>query len=183
MKKKLLLHTCCAPCLVGTLPEIAMEEDFEITCYWYNPNIHPCTEYKARRDALIGYAKKNGIELLVRDHYGLREFVRHTIEMDNLAERCGFCYGQRLGETARQAKEGGYGAFSTTLLVSPYQNREKIREAGEKAAKEHGVEFFCGDYRASFREGQKLAREGGVYMQKYCGCIFSEEERFFAKTY
>ena len=178
MKKKLLLHACCAPCLAGALPMIG---DFEISCFWYGPNIHPYTEYKARLDSLAAYAEKNNINLVVRDYYGLAEFVRNVI--NDLNRRCGYCYRLRLEETAKQAKEGGYDAFSTTLLVSPYQDHEKIKEIGEKYAKEIGIPFFYGDFRSNFRQGQKTAREGGAYMQKYCGCIFSEEERFLSKSY
>jgi len=181
MKDKLLLHTCCAPCLIGTMPMIEKNDIFEVSCFWYNPNIHPFTEYKARLSALVDYAAKNGTSLMVEDYYGLVEFTKNVI--DNLKGRCGFCYEIRLAETAKQAKERGFDAFSTTLLVSPYQNHEKIKETGEKYAKEYGVKFFYGDFRANFREGQKAAREGGVYMQKYCGCIFSEEERFLTKSY
>ena len=179
MKNKLLLHSCCAPCLMGTLPVIKMGDIFEVSCFWYNPNIHPYTEYKARFSAFVDYTAKNNINLIVRDHYGLVEFTKNVI--DNLKERCSYCYTARLGETAKQAKQGGFDAFSTTLLVSPYQNHAQIKETGEKYAKEYGIKFFYGDFRANFREGQKAAREGGIYMQKYCGCIFSEEERFLTK--
>ncbi|MCL1792637.1 MAG: epoxyqueuosine reductase QueH [Oscillospiraceae bacterium] len=179
MKKKLLLHACCAPCLMGTLPMIG--GGFEISCFWYGANIHPYTEYRARLEALADYAGKNSINLIVRDYYGLAEFVRNTI--NDLKNRCAYCYRLRLEETAKQAKEGGFDAFSTTLLVSPYQNREKIMEIGEQCSESHGINFFCGDFRANFWQGQKTARESGVYMQKYCGCIFSEEERFLSKSY
>jgi predicted adenine nucleotide alpha hydrolase (AANH) superfamily ATPase len=178
MKKRLLLHTCCAPCLVGTLPKI--NQEYEICCYWYNPNIHPYTEYRARLDALDGYAKKNNINLTVRDYYGLAEFTQNVI--GSLKERCGYCYDFRLSEAAGFAKENGFDAFSSTLLVSPYQNHEKIKAAGEKCADEYGVNFFYGDFRENFREAQKSARESGIYMQKYCGCIFSKEERFLTKS-
>ena len=179
MKNRLLLHACCAPCLVGTMP--MLKDDFEISCFWYAPNIHPYTEYKARLSALIDHTSKNNINLVVRDCYGLVDFAKNTI--DNLKERCEYCYRVRLGETAKQAKEGGYGAFSTTLLASPYQNHEKIKEIGEQCEAGQGIPFFYRDFRENFRQGQKAARESGIYMQKYCGCIFSEEERFLTKSY
>jgi predicted adenine nucleotide alpha hydrolase (AANH) superfamily ATPase len=103
--------------------------------------------------------------------------------IDNLSERCSYCYDLRLGETAKKAKESSFDAFSTTLLASPYQNHEKIKETCEKYAIKYGISFFYGDFRANFRAGQKSARESGIYMQKYCGCIFSEEERFLTKSY
>jgi predicted adenine nucleotide alpha hydrolase (AANH) superfamily ATPase len=95
-----------------------------------------------------------------------------------IAKRCAYCYAIRLDETARTAKEQGFAAFSTTLTVSPYQNHELIRQIGEKAGKKHGVEFRYFDFAKGFREGQAKARELGMYMQKYCGCVYSEEERY-----
>ena len=173
MKNKLLLHTCCAPCLIGTMPVIEKHGDFEISCFWYNPNIHPYTEYKSRRDALVEYAP---VPVIVKDYYGLVEFTSNVI--DNLKERCAYCYDMRISETAKYAKENGFDMFSTTLLVSPYQNHEKTKEICEKYADEYSIEFFYADYRVNFRGGQKSARENNIYMQKYCGCIFSEQERY-----
>ena len=176
MKNKLLLHTCCAPCLIGTKPVIDNAGGFEISCFWYNPNIHPFTEYKSRLAALTDYASINNINLIVRDYYGLVEFIENVI--NDLNERCGYCYETRIKETAKYAKEHGFDMFSTTLLVSPYQKHEKIKETCEKYSKEFGVDFFYADFRANFREGQKSARGNNIYMQKYCGCIFSEQERY-----
>ena len=176
MNAKLLLHTCCAPCLIGTLPSL---ENFDLSCFWYNPNIHPFTEYKSRLGALIYYTSENNINLIIRDYYGLVEFAKNVIY--DLNERCVYCYESRIKETAEYAKSNGFDMFSTTLLVSPYQNHEKIRETCGKYAEEYKIKFFYGDFRANFREGQKSARENNIYMQKYCGCIFSEEERYINK--
>ncbi|MCL1859278.1 MAG: epoxyqueuosine reductase QueH [Oscillospiraceae bacterium] len=176
MNKKLLLHTCCAPCLIGSLPVIDKTGNFDISCFWYNPNIHPYIEYKSRLDALIGYTSENNINLIIKDYYGLVEFTQNVIS--NLKERCGYCYNIRIKETAKYAKENGFDMFSTTLLVSPYQNHEKIKEICEKYAKDYEIGFLCEDFRVNFREGQKSARDKNIYMQKYCGCIFSEQERF-----
>jgi len=173
MKTKLLLHTCCAPCFIGT--KIFLE-DFDISCFWFNLNIHPYTEYKSRLDALIDYTEKNNINLIVRDYYGLIDFVENVI--NNLRDRCIYCYEKRIKITAEYAKEHGYDMFSSTLLVSPYQNHEKIKEICEKYSKEYNIEFYYDDFRKNFREGQKSARENNIYMQKYCGCIFSEQERY-----
>ena len=181
----LLLHTCCAPCLMGSKPVIektAADNTIDITCFWYNPNIHPYTEYKSRRDALIEYTEKNKINLIVRDYYGLVEFTKNVIDTidnpDKRDKRCGYCYETRLKETAKYASENEFDMFSSTLLVSPYQNHERLKETGEKYAREFGVKFFYADFRVNFREGQKAARENNVYLQKYCGCIFSEQERY-----
>jgi len=181
MKNKLLLHTCCAPCLIGTMPVIEKTGDFETSCFWYNPNIHPYMEYKSRLNSLIEYTSNNNISLIIKDYYGLVEFTQNVIS--DLTARCLYCYETRIKETAKYAKENGFALFSTTLLVSPYQNHEKIKEVCEKYAGEFEVGFLYGDFRVNFREGQKSAREKNIYMQKYCGCVFSEEERYLNKNF
>ncbi len=173
-----LIHICCAPCSI-TCIDTLRAEGIEPVGYWFNPNIHPVTEYRARRDTLIQYARDIGLELRLRDEYGLRDFVRAIYP--KLENRCGVCYDLRLREAARYAAENGFDSFCTTLLVSPYQNHELLRETGEKMAREYGVEFLYRDFRPRFREGQQRARELGLYMQKYCGCVFSEEERYIKK--
>lgn len=173
--EKILLHCCCAPCSVYCIDALRQEE-IEPVAFWYNPNIHPYQEYKARRDTLLGYAPTIGMELIVKEDYGLRNFV--CAVHDNIDHRCAYCYRTRLEETARTAAERGFSAFSTTLLVSPYQKHEQIIETAEAAAEKYGVAFLYRDFRVGFRQGQAKARELGFYMQKYCGCIFSEEERY-----
>ena len=145
--------------------------------FWYNPNIHPYIEYKTRRDCLKEYAKKVGAELVVKEDYGLDEFCKNVAS--DIPNRCAnYCYPKRLSEAARYASENGYDAFTTTLLVSPYQKHEIIKEVGEALAKQFGIKFLYRDFRVGFREGQEKARAEGLYMQKYCGCIFSEEDRY-----
>ncbi len=171
----LLLHICCAPCSVACVHQLR-EEGTEPTGFWYNPNIHPYLEYKARRDALRDYAKSIGLALREEDFYGLRPFTAAVAAHPE--QRCGYCYACRMEETARYAAEHGFARFSTTLLISPYQNRELLCAAGEAAAARHGLTFVPYDFRPRFREGQEEARALGLYMQKYCGCVYSEEERF-----
>ena len=173
--EQLLLHTCCAPCSVYCV-ESLRDEGIEPVSFWFNPNIHPYQEYKARRDTLISYAGDIGLELLVREDYGLRDFVRAVAE--DIDRRCTYCYTCRLEETARYAAEEGFTHFSTTLLVSPYQDHDGICRAAERLAEQYGVPFLYRDFRPGFRQGQAAARERGLYMQKYCGCVFSEEDRY-----
>lgn len=169
---KLLMHTCCAPCSIYCIDSLR-EEKIEPVVYWYNPNIHPYMEYKQRRDTLKEYTKKIGVHAIFEEEYGLREFTKNVIE--DLQNRCSnYCYKVRLEKTASYAKENGYDAFTTTLLVSPYQNHEILKQIGEELAKKYGIEFVYRDFRIGFRQGQQKAREQGLYMQKYCGCIFSE---------
>ncbi len=174
----ILLHICCGPCSVGTLKELSREEH-KITGYWYNPNIHPYMEYKNRLNALKEYAEKIDLDLIIDDNYGLRPFVKMVA--DDLDNRCSKCYTDRLLSTAKKAKELGYDAFTTTLLVSPYQQHEAIKERAFEIAEEIGIDFYYIDPRPYFRIGNKEAREIGLYMQKYCGCVFSEEERYLKK--
>ncbi len=173
---KLLMHTCCAPCSVYCIEELRNEE-IEPTVYWYNPNIHPYTEYRARRDCLKEYTKSINVNAIFEEDYGLREFTKNVI--NDLDGRCkNYCYRVRLEKTVQYAKENGYDTFTTTLLVSPYQNHEAIKEIGEELANKYGLKFLYRDFRPGFRQGQAKARELGLYMQKYCGCIFSEEDRY-----
>ena len=177
---KLLLHTCCAPCSISVIQSL-QEDGITPTIYWYNPNIHPYTEYKARKDTLKEYAESIGIEAIIEEEYGLVEFCKKTI--NNLSDRCAkYCYIVRLEKTAKYAKENGYDAFSTTLLVSPYQKHEILKKVGEDLAKKYGIKFIYKEFREGFRNGQAKARELGLYMQKYCGCIFSEEERYLGHS-
>lgn len=176
---KLLMHTCCAPCSVYCIDSLRKEE-IEPTVYWYNPNIHPYIEYKTRRDTLREYTKSIGIEAVFHEEYGLDEFCKNVV--CDLQNRCvNYCYRIRLEDTAKYAKQNGYDTITTTLLVSPYQKHEYIHELGDKIAKEYGLEFLYRDFRVGFREGQAKARELGLYMQKYCGCVFSEEMSSLAR--
>ena len=172
---KVLLHTCCAPCSLSCI-EPLQNEGFNIDLFWFNPNIHPYTEYKARRDCLLSYAEEIGLTVRVKENYGLREFVKAVA--DDIDNRCKYCYYIRMYETAKFASDNGYDAFTTTLLCSLYQDHEGIKATGERLAEEFKVEFLYRDFRVNFRNGNNLAREKGFYMQKYCGCIFSEEDRY-----
>ncbi len=172
---KTLLHICCAPCANRPI-EILRTDGVEVTGYWYNPNIHPVTEYRARRNTVESYAREIELPLIMRNDYGLRPFVRAVAE--DIAHRCVKCYEMRLDETARTARELGFDGFTSSLFISPYQNHALMMEVAQRAADAHGVTFFYQDFRPLFREGQDFAREHGFYMQKYCGCIFSEEERY-----
>jgi len=176
---KVLLHSCCAPCSVQCVQALA-EEGIGTDIFWYNPNIHPYTEYRARRDSLQAYTEDRLLRLIIEDEYGLRGFLG-AVGTGELPQRCAFCYRVRLEKTAGRAAEGGYDAFSAALLISPYQDHDLIRKMGEELAARYGVQFLYRDFRPLFRAGQQQAREAAYYMQKYCGCIFSEEERYLAQ--
>ena len=123
------------------------------------------------------YAKSIGARGIFVEDYGLDKFCKAVV--DDIPNRCvKYCYRARLSHTVKYAREHGFDAFTTTLLVSPYQKHEEIIRVCEELSKMSGVTFLYRDFRVGFREGQKKARELGMYMQKYCGCVFSEEERY-----
>jgi hypothetical protein len=182
-----LLHCCCAPCSVSCVSSLR-EEGIEPHLFWYNPNIHPFTEYKSRRDYLSVFSKNENIKLTLLDEYGLRFFLSEVYpeKKDGSQERtltgCYKCYKIRLEKTAIFAIQEGFSSFTTTLLISPYQDHDTIKQIGEEIASKYGIEFLYRDFRPHFREGQTKARNMGMYMQNYCGCIFSEEERYYKKN-
>ena len=176
---KTLLHICCAPCANQCI-EVLRTDKIEVTGFWFNPNIHPFTEYRARRNCLREYAETIDLRLIEKNDYALRPFIRAVAE--DIEHRCGKCYELRLFEAAKQAKEGGFDSFTSSLFISPYQNHELMRETAERAAEEYGVDFLYRDFRPYFRAGQDFAREHSFYMQKYCGCVFSEEERYVKRN-
>lgn len=175
---RILLHICCAPCANQCIESLRAEGQ-QVTGFWYNPNIHPFTEYRSRRNTLREYAGQIQMELLEEDVYGLRPFVQAVAQ--DIDHRCTYCYQVRMDETARIAAQEGYDGFTTSLLISPYQNHEGIIEAARAASERYQVPFVYRDFRPLFRKGQERARELGFYMQKYCGCIFSEEDRYCKK--
>ncbi len=142
---KLLLHTCCAPCSVYCIDTLRKEK-IEPVVYWYNPNIHPYTEYKTRRDTLKEYTKMINIKAIFEEEYGLKAFCQNV--SNDLENRCtNYCYKIRLEQTAKYAKKNGYDTFSTTLLISPYQRHEALKEIGEEIAKRYGLTFLYKDFR------------------------------------
>ncbi len=172
---RLLLHSCCAPCLIAPYRQLKAE-GMQVSALWHNPNIHPVTEYRLRLQALKDFAEREGFPLIVKDVYGLRDFVRAVAgDMDS---RCEYCYSVRLETAAKTAAEKGFEAFSTTLLYSRYQKHELIREIARQMADKYGTSFYYRDWRGLWDEGKRLSLEAGMYRQKYCGCVFSEEERY-----
>ncbi|MBQ4642080.1 MAG: epoxyqueuosine reductase QueH [Oscillospiraceae bacterium] len=176
---KTLLHICCAPCANRCIASL-QEEGVAVTGFWYNPNIHPFTEYRARRNCLRQYAQEIGLPLIENNDYALRPFVREVA--GDIENRCVKCYEMRLYETAKTAKEQGFDSFTSSLFISPYQNHELMKAVAQRAAEEYCVEFLYRDFRQVFKAGQDFAREHDFYMQKYCGCVFSEEERYLKKS-
>ena len=175
---KILLHSCCGPCSVAILDKFA-NEGKEIISYFYNPNIHPYTEHKARKEAWLELMRQTNTEFILDDSYTLENWLENVANSPQ--NRCNFCYEIRLKAAAIIAKENNCSAFTSSLLISPYQKHDIIKSIGEKIACEYNIDFYYEDFRPLFRKGQQMAREIGLYMQKYCGCIYSEKERFCKK--
>jgi hypothetical protein len=172
---KILLHICCAPCSIYPVKTMS-QEGADVTGFFYNNNIHPYTEYLKRRDTLVQYGKIAGFEVIFRDEYDLEGFLRAAAFREK--ERCAYCYFDRLDTTARYAKAAGFDSFTTTLLYSIYQKHEMIKEIGESAGKSAGIPFQYRDFRSGWKEGVNESRRLELYRQKYCGCIYSEKERY-----
>ncbi|HEX3030375.1 MAG TPA: epoxyqueuosine reductase QueH [Clostridia bacterium] len=169
---KLLLHICCGPC--STYPaSVLQDENIEIEGFFFNPNIHPKEEFLRRKENVEKFSAIKGIPVTYEDDF--RQDVWEEFKGAG-EERCNMCYSIRLERAAAKAKEKGFDAFTTTLLVSPYQKHELIKELGEKFAEKYGVDFYYKDFRPGFRQGQQMAKEMELYRQKFCGCIVSFNE-------
>ncbi len=174
--KPVLLHICCAPC--ATYPiSVLTEEGLPFKGLFFNPNIHPIEEFARRKQTLEQYASLAGFDVRYEDDFLMDRWLEfsgaESAAGSDARERCMFCYTIRMRRAAAYASQNGFAGFTTTLLVSPYQKHDLIREAGEKAAAEHGTAFIYRDFRDGFRKGQSMAKELGLYRQKYCGCIIS----------
>jgi predicted adenine nucleotide alpha hydrolase (AANH) superfamily ATPase len=172
---KILLHICCANCAIYPLERIKERGD-QVVGYFFNPNIHPYQEYQKRLESLRRYSEEVGLEVVYRDEYLLEEFLRNVSHRPE--ERCQYCYTTRLEATAKEAKKTGFDAFSTTLLQSAHQNHQLIKQTGECLAEEFGISFYYEDFRQGWRKGAEVSRAMGLYRQQYCGCIYSERDRF-----
>jgi len=175
---KILLHICCANCAIYPLERMEEKGD-EVVGYFFNPNIHPYQEYQRRLDALKQYSERVGLEVFYRDEYLLEEFLRNVSH--RVEERCQYCYSVRLETTAREAKNKAFDGFSTTLLQSTHQNHALIKETGERVAQEIGIPFYYEDFRQGWKKGVEVSKAMGLYRQQYCGCIYSEKERYLKK--
>lgn len=197
---KLLLHICCGPCACYPLKKLR-EDGIEPVGYFFNPNIHPYQEWDRRLKTAKEFAEKTRMEFVADEQFLLRDFLRRalTAEKETIvpvagtqeealrfveaykkikADRCRMCYAWRLGEAARFASENGFSAFSSTLFYSIYQQHDLMREIAERFAERYGIEFYYEDFRSGWQEGIDISREMGLYRQGYCGCVFSEEERY-----
>ncbi len=173
---KILLHICCGPCAVYPVEALAAKGHY-LHGYFYNPNIHPYQEFARRLATLEKFAARSGLPIIWDRTYNLEEFLRAIVCRE--AERCRFCYYLRLKATARVARGGKFDAFTSTLLYSKFQNHDLIREIGQEVVREVGVPFYYEDFRVGWAKGAAKAKALNLYKQQYCGCIFSERDRFW----
>lgn len=180
---KLFLHSCCAPCSSYVLEYLS--EYFEITVFYYNPNIYPPREYEER-----AREQKRFIEQFparypisyVEGKYDTKRFYEMAKGLEHIpegGERCFRCYELRMREAAMLAKEGGYDFFTTTLSISPLKNAQKLNEIGEALQSELGIRHLPSDFKkkGGYQRSTQLSKEYELYRQNYCGCVFSKNER------
>ncbi|MFH1783125.1 MAG: epoxyqueuosine reductase QueH [Candidatus Omnitrophota bacterium] len=173
---RLLLHICCGPCALYPIKKLSKARFSEIKGFYYNPNIHPPSEYKRRRDTLKDAEKSLGFSVVYPD-YKMEDFFKNVNSLEVPKARCKECWKLRLLKTAEYAKNNDFNAFTTSLLISPYQDHEAIKDIGEEIARGTDIEFYYEDFRTGFKESQEEAKSNQFYRQKYCGCVFSELER------
>ncbi|MEJ2222016.1 MAG: epoxyqueuosine reductase QueH [Desulfobacterales bacterium] len=173
---KALLHVCCANCAIYPIKNMR-EEGLEVMGFFYRHNIHPYSECLRRQEALEAYAEKINLKVIYQEGYDLEGFIQNVAFRES--ERCNYCYHDRLKSTALLARRGKFDYFSSTLLYSKHQQHELIRSMGESIGKSVGVPFLYHDYREGWKEGIECSKEMGLYRQQYCGCVYSEKERYF----
>lgn len=172
---KLLLHTCCGPCTIYPL-EVLRQMDMDVMGFFYRHNIHPFTECMKREETLKTYADDMDLKMIWQQGYELEEFLRAVAFREK--DRCRYCYHARLKATAMVAKKGKFDGFSTTLLYSKFQNHQRIVDTGNALARQYGLTFFYHDFREGWRRGIDISKDRGMYRQPYCGCIYSEKDRY-----
>ena len=182
IQMNILMHMCCANCALYPAKTLTGRGD-KVTGYWFNPNIEPLDEYNRRLGAMEELERRWALEVIYNDAYDNALYKKAVDEsLANGGTRCEACYRLRLGQTAGRAKREGADAFTTSLLVSPYQRHELVKEAGLEAARKHGVEFYYEDFRPGWNEGRAISRDLGLYRQNYCGCAASKQEREAERT-
>jgi len=181
-KQKLLLHTCCAPCL--TVAQEKLRPNFDLTVFWYNPNIEPEAEHKKRFNTLTGYLEKIDLTLIGRYDYAAEnkkwhQFIKGLENEPEGGRRCAKCFEFRLHETLKNAKELGYEIFTTTLTTSPFKDTNLINSIGSKSAIDSAVAFQINQFGkdGGYQRSIESSKQYGLYRQKYCGCQYSNQEQ------
>ena len=152
----------------------------DVMGFFYRHNIHPYSECLRRQETLEGYARQIDLRLIIQEGYDLEGFIQNVVYREK--DRCTYCYHDRLRTTALMAKRGKFDYFSSTLLYSKFQKHDMLKSIGESIGKSIGVPFFYEDFRSGWKEGIETSKNLGMYRQQYCGCIYSEKERYYRKS-
>jgi predicted adenine nucleotide alpha hydrolase (AANH) superfamily ATPase len=176
MDKKILLHICCGPCAIYPLIWLK-KQGYEVVGLYYNPNIHPLQEYLRRKEALQEVAARLKFKVIFKDEeYDPAGYLRQVVFREQ--NRCFHCYQMRLERTASIAKRGNFNYFTTTLLYSKFQKHEMITGLARDLSGNTKARFLYVDFREGWKQGIELSKEWEIYRQQYCGCIYSEFERY-----
>lgn len=181
---QVLLHVCCGPCSI--MPILRLQaQGIAVTAYFMNPNIHPLTEYLRRREGMAQCADKLQVPVIWGDNeWNITQWLRDVAgapqnsPKDCPPARCHYCYSTRLAATSRMASQHGFPAFSTSLLYSCYQNHDDIIATSQSMAQKENINFYYEDFRTAWQQGIDISKEWNIYRQPYCGCIYSETERY-----
>jgi predicted adenine nucleotide alpha hydrolase (AANH) superfamily ATPase len=173
-----LVHACCAHCTAYTVGHWR-DQGYIVTALWYNPNIHPFTEHNLRVEAMKTLSHTMKLPLVVIEGYDFKEYFHRIVGQED--RRCGCCFELRLGRVAKLAKEMGIDAFTSSLLISPDQKHDQIKQIGEKVAVENELTFLYADLRKRYSDSRHITKPMELYRQQYCGCIYSEYERYTEK--
>lgn len=180
-KPKLLLHACCGPCSSYVIEYLS--NYFDITIYYYNPNIYPATEYIRRKEELKKFVKQFNNKInVIEELYNTDDYYKSIKGLEKLGERsqrCYKCYEFRLAKTANYAKENYYDYFTTTLSISPYKDAEWINEIGKKLEEKYNIKYLYADFKKKngYKRSLELSKKYKLYRQDYCGCVYSKQER------
>jgi epoxyqueuosine reductase len=172
---KLLFHICCGPCAIYPI-SVIHDLGIDISCYFYNPNIHPYKEFKKRIEAVSIVSRHLNVKVIYEHSYGMTHFLRQVVFHEN--DRCQICYDIRLQKAVEFAVNNGFDSFSTSLLYSRYQNHGALIDKCSQLANSSRIDFFYRDFREGWQTGIDQSRALNIYRQSYCGCIYSEQERF-----
>ena len=173
---KILLHACCGPCTIYPLGQLR-DAGMTVMAFFYRHNIHPYQECLRREETLREWAETVGLKVIYQEGYDLEGFIRNVVHREQ--QRCPTCYHDRLRTTALMAKRGKFEAFTSTLLYSRHQRHDLIREIGESVGRQVGVPFYYADFREGWKAGIEASKAAKMYRQSYCGCIYSEKERYY----
>ena len=175
---RILLHICCANCAIYPV-KVMREQNHQLSGFFYNDNIHPYQEFSKRLATTKEYAEQVELPVTYDEDYRLEEFLATVATAPE--NRCEYCYRSRLTATAQEAKRQDFEAFTTTLLYSRYQRHQDIIDFGRKLAEDYKLIFHYEDFRQGWNEGIRISKEMGLYRQQYCGCIYSEKDRYYRR--